>query len=230
MTWDQQWTERKTIEKWLNPDPFLVSLARALRTQGFRRAFDLGCGVGRHVIFLAKEGYEVYGSDFSEPAVKYCQDWLQREGLSATVAKMDMTEIPYPDGFFDLIVAYNVIYHTTFTGMTRLVDTIHCKLRPGGYFFVTLKSTQEWRYGRGTEVEKNTFFRPGKGVPIHFSTEDDIELLFRHFDIASKQYRHHIDETTQRQYASWKIVLRKPGRVPEQRLSFPSEPKDSPMQ
>ena len=229
MTWDQQWTERKTIEKWLNPDPFFVSLARDLKTQGFRRAFDLGCGVGRHVIFLAKEGYEVYASDFSEPAIKYCQDWLQREGLSATVAKMDMTEIPYPDGFFDLIVAYNVIYHTTFTGMTHLVDTIHRKLRPGGYFFVTLKSTQEWRYGRGTEVERNTFFRPGKGVPIHFSTEGDIEFLFRHFDIASKQYRHHRDETTQRQYASWKIVLRKPGPVPEQNSPSPGEPKDSPV-
>ncbi len=213
MTWDQQWTDEKTVQKWLKPDQQVVELSRVLKGRGFNRAFDLGCGVGRHVIALAKEGYEVYASDFSEPAVKYCQEWLSREGLSATVTKMNMTEIPYPDLFFDLIVAYNVIYHTTFSGMMDLIQMIHRKLRPAGYFFVTLKSTQGWLYGRGTEIEQNTFLRPRKGVPVHFSTEDDIEILFRDFGLVSKEYRDYVSSTTQKRHASWKIILRRPGEL-----------------
>jgi len=125
MTWDEQWTETKTIQKWLKPDEMVVQLARSLKAHGFKRAFDLGCGAGRHVILLAREGYEVYASDFSEPAVRYCQEWLRRERLTATVVKNDMMKIPYLDSFFDFVIAYNVIYHTTFNGMKELVRTIH---------------------------------------------------------------------------------------------------------
>jgi len=213
MTWDERWTEEKVIQKWLKPDQKIVELSRDLKSRGFKKTFDLGCGVGRHVIFLANEGWEVYASDFSEPAIKYCQEWLSREGLSATVTKNDMTEIRYPDCFFDLIIAYNIIYHTTFTGMVRLINLIHRKLRPGGYFFVTLKSTAEWVYGQGEEIEKNTFFRASKGVPVHFSTKEETGILFRDFELVSKEYLDYVKEATQRRYARWQIVLRKPGEL-----------------
>jgi len=213
VTWDEQWTETKTIEKWLKPDEMVVQLARTLKVHGFTKAFDLGCGVGRHALLLAREGYEVHASDFSKPAVQYCQEWLRREGLTATVIQKDMTEIPYPDGFFDLVIAYNVIYHTTFGGMKDLVQTVHRKLRPGGYFFVTLKSSEGWLYGQGVEIEKNTFLRPGKGVPVHFSTENEITTLFCDFHLIDKKYRCYAAKRTKKRHASWKIVLKKPSNI-----------------
>lgn len=209
MTWDQQWEETKTIKKWLKPDEMVVQLARTLKSRGFERVLDLGCGVGRHVVLLAREGFEVHASDFSEPAVQYCREWLRREGLGAIVQKLDMTELPYPDHSFDLVIAYNVIYHTTFGGMRELVRTIHRKLLPGGYFFATLKSTEGWLYGQGLEIEKNTFLRLGKGVPVHFSTEDEIETLFDDFELMEKKYRNYVAKKTQKRHASWKLVLRK---------------------
>src|SRR5437879_514894 len=122
MTWDEQWRDEDTIRKWLKPNRKVVALSKELKTLGFRRALDLGCGVGRHVISLAKDGWEVHASDFSGPAVKYCREWLTAEGLSAIVRKMSMAEIPYPDCFFDLIISYNAVYHTTLRGM---LDEIH---------------------------------------------------------------------------------------------------------
>ena len=213
MTWDEQWADVDTIQKWLRPDPKIVGLARRLKPVGFKRAFDLGCGVGRHVVLLAKERYEVYASDSSEPAINYCREWLNREGLSATGTKLDMTALPYPDGFFDLIVAYNIIYHTTFTGMVSVVDLIRRKLRSGGYFFVTLKSTEEWVFGRGVEIERNTFLRPKKGVPVHFSTEEEIGVLFKHFNLVSSEYLNYVNQRTQKRHAFWEIVLRKPDEL-----------------
>lgn len=209
MTWDEQWSDEKTIQKWLKPDRRFVKFSRELKSKDFKKAFDLGCGAGRHVVFLAKEGYETYASDFSEPAVKYCQDWLDREGLSATVTKMDMFQIPYPDSFFDLIIAYNVIYHSSFEEMKELVQLIRDKLRPGGYFFVSIKSTEEWNYGQGEEIEKNTFLRPLKGVPVHFSTEEETDILFEEFELVSKEYFNYVKEKTGRRHAFWEFILRK---------------------
>src|SRR5437867_5727664 len=133
MTWDQQWTDEKTVSKWLKPGRKIVVLSRELKAKGFKRALDSGCGVGRHVVFLAREGWEAYGSDFSEPGVKRCREWLEKEGLTATVWQADMTSIEYPDGFFDFIIANNTIYHTTFAGMQELVELFRRKLLAGGY-------------------------------------------------------------------------------------------------
>ena len=125
---------------------------------------------------------------------------------------MEMSEIPYPDRFFNLFIAYNVVYHTTLNAMKHLIHLIHRKLRSGGYFFVTLKSTEEWIYGQGKEIEKNTFFRPRKGVPVHFSTEEEIGILFKDFDLVSKEYRNYVNETTKKRHAIWEILLRKPDK------------------
>ena len=74
MTWNEQWTDEKTIRKWLKPNPKIVEFTRDLKSRGFKKVFDLGCGVGRHVIFLAREGWDVYASDFSETTIRYCQE------------------------------------------------------------------------------------------------------------------------------------------------------------
>lgn len=215
MTWDEQWANAKTIEKWLKPEEMVVQLARVLKGPDHQRALDLGCGAGRHVVMLTKEGYDVYASDFSEPAVRYCREWLLREGLVATVTRTDMTKLLYPDDFFELAVAHNVIYHTTFDGMKQLVQTIRRKLRPGGHFYVTLKSTEGWLHGVGVEIEKNTFLRAGKGVPVHFSTEEEIEILFNDFELVQKKHRSYLAETTRKRHASWNLILKKPAAAME---------------
>lgn len=210
MTWDEQWSKEKTINKWLKPSKILIDLVEKLDRSLFKRALDIGCGAGRHVIYLASEGFETYGTDFSQPGVTHTQEWLEREGLTANVQKMDMTELPYEDGYFDLIVAYNVIYHTNFAGMQDLVKKIRSKIRPGGYLFITLKGTKEWTFGKGVEIEPNTYEAPGKGVPIHYSTEDEIDTLFSDFEITFTKHFDYTKEKTKRHHERFELILRKP--------------------
>ena len=42
------------------PDEIVVSLTSILEEREARRVLDLGCGAGRHVIHLAKRGFESY--------------------------------------------------------------------------------------------------------------------------------------------------------------------------
>jgi len=212
MTWDEKWRDDKTIGKWLSPDPGVEALAREMRTDRPQRALDLGCGVGRHVILLARLGYETYGSDFSPAAVEHCREWLRREGLSATVTQADMTDIRAPDGFFDLIVAFNVIYHTTSAGLKEMATLLRRKVRPGGCLFVTLKSPATWYFGQGRQIEPGTFVRPPKrnrptkDVPVHFCTEEEADGLFSDLFVRSKRHVEQIQPSGKR-LARWELTL-----------------------
>jgi SAM-dependent methyltransferase len=212
MTWDDKWRDGRTVAKWLAPDAAVEALARGVRADGTQRALDLGCGAGRHVVLLARHGYETYGSDSSAAAVDHCRQWLRREGLSATVTRADMADIPSPDAFFDLIVAFNVIYHTTWEGMRAMAALLRRKLRPGGRLFVTLKSPATWYYGEGEQVEPGTFLRPRrpdrptKDVPVHFCTEDEADALFADFQVVAKRHVEQVQPSGKR-LARWELTL-----------------------
>lgn len=212
MTWDDKWQEAKTVGKWLAPEPEVEKLVREFRNGEPQRALDLGCGVGRHVVLLARHGYETHGTDFSPAAVEHCREWLRLEALSAKVRRADMSDIHAPDGFFDLIVAFNVIYHTTRAGMQEVTALLRRKLRPGGCLFVTLKSPATWYYGRGREIEPGTFIRPPrrdrptKEMPVHFCTEEEADRLFADFRVRAKRHVEQFRRSGKR-LARWELTL-----------------------
>ena len=46
------------------------AIAKTIRDANMSRALDFGCGTGRHTVYLAHMGFEVYGFDWSEAAHK----------------------------------------------------------------------------------------------------------------------------------------------------------------
>ena len=68
------WGERLPREM-----PFLDS---ALADRGARRILDVACGTGRHAVALAKEGYEVLGTDISEGMIRNAQRNAEAAGVS----------------------------------------------------------------------------------------------------------------------------------------------------
>ena len=73
-----------------------------------------------------------------------------------------MAALPFADGFFDLILTWNVIYHGTAAVIRRILAEIERCLRPQGYLLCTLISTQHRHHGNGTEIELGTFVVPGE--------------------------------------------------------------------
>ena len=47
-------------------DPDIVELKEMLAEEGKDRILDVGCGAGRHLLYLAQHGFDVCGFDFSE--------------------------------------------------------------------------------------------------------------------------------------------------------------------
>ncbi len=213
MTWQQQWSDPETVAKWLEPSEWVAAFVEAEGPAAGRRALDVGCGPGRHAVYLAERGYEAHASDFTAEGTALCREALASRGFPENVRVADMQDLPYADAYFDLVVAYNVIYHATRAGMERTIAGIRRILKPGGHLLVTLKSPEEWVFGRGEEIEPDTFLRPGKGVPVHFTREAEIPGFFREFEILSTEYHKRtksIPGKGERRHARWMLVLRKP--------------------
>jgi len=186
--WDNLWRDDEKRKLWTIPEQSVLALLPMLKEEMVRRTLDLGCGVGRHAVALASEGFEAHAIDASRSAIAYCRDWLKEEELHAKIRYGDMQVLPYPDGFFDFVLSWNVIYHTTRKKMVAILGEIVRVLRDGGLLYLTLISTRNMHCGGGTEVEPNTFADSAKidGQHLHhYSDEEDVRDLFSRFHIES---------------------------------------------
>ena len=87
-----------------------------------RRVLDFGTGTGRHAVYLARMGFEVYGFDWSDAAITIAKQELSKEKLSASLTVWDMNDapLPYDDDFFDAVIAVKVLHHTYLEKITRI--------------------------------------------------------------------------------------------------------------
>jgi len=184
--WNEAWATEAGRREWLEPDRFVVELLPQLQAANLQRGLDLGFGVGRHAILLAKQGIAMYGLDAAANGLAYANEWAEREGLSLNLMTGDMTKLPYADNFFDLIITWNVIYHGTLDVIEQTVCELERCLKPEGRLICTLISHSHKRYGRGIAIEPNTFVIPDSGEtshPHHYFDRAEAEHLLRNFTI-----------------------------------------------
>lgn len=154
-----------------------------------KRVLDGGCGVGRHVKFYAEHGYDVFGMDIEENAIKIAKAWIEREGLKADLQVGDLEHPDFEDKFFDVIVSFGVLDHIPMAKAKKIVGEFKRMLMPSGYLFISLRAIDDSEFGRGEMTEKNTHVLQGgyeDGIIQHYFDLDELsELLegFKVFDI-----------------------------------------------
>ncbi len=150
------------------------------------KIWDVGCGTGRHSVYLARLGFDVYASDNSPKALEKTQEALAVEHLKATLAEADMEELPFKDVVFHAIILWNVVQHADIAKITRVMTNLKSSIVPNGLFLLSVKSTKAEEVGKGQRVEENTYM-PAEGleigVPHHYFSKDELESLFAPFQI-----------------------------------------------
>jgi len=128
------------------PHRDIAKILKLFKKQKVKRILDLGCGLGRHVIFFAKHGFEVYGIDIAKEGLKILKKLLKEQNLKAELKIGNIFEkLPYDDNFFDAIVSVQVLQHGKLSEIKRAIAEIERVLKPSGLIFVTLSG----RYSRG---------------------------------------------------------------------------------
>lgn len=163
-----------------------VGLNEYIDKKDIKRVLDLGCGNGKHVLFFTELGYDVVGIDISPKGIELGKKWLKKNGLSAELYAEDLNDLSEKHGNFDLILSCGVLDHIPLIEAKKAIQKVKEKLNPGGYLYITLRSTLDCEYGSGKEVDKNTFVLQGgyeKGEIQHFFDLEEIHELLIGFNI-----------------------------------------------
>jgi SAM-dependent methyltransferase len=215
--WDKYWRDEAYVARnWLDPDPEIVRLSPLMKTHKVQKVLDLGCGVGRHLVYLSRQGFEMHGLDISSAGVERCRKELEQHGLQATVQVADMLAIPYPDHSFDWVLSVQVIYHTTAATLKQAIQHVGAKLKPGGFFFVTFPPSDNISPDSGQEIEPRTYLKEENGEPIlhHYVVSEEIDELMQGFTMLEKRLepRESRDASGQTvRSLRWNVLVQRPG-------------------
>lgn len=195
LAWDAAWQSEAGRAGWLVPEPEVVHLAARLRQGGAHRALDLGCGVGRHALALARLGFEVEAVDASPAGLAELAKSAAGEGLEIAGRHAAMTDLPCADASFDLVLSWNVIYHGDPQVVRGAVAEIARVLKPGGTYQGTMLSKRNRHFGRGREIAPDTWVdetsEDDKAHPHFFCDAGELGLLFAGFEVLALRQDDH---------------------------------------
>jgi len=110
----------------------------ALQIDAGSSVLDLGCGVGRHSLELARRGFgNVTGLDFSKPTLERAIGQAEHEGLSVRFIEGDMRRIPFKgelDAVFSFFTSFG--FFDDPKEDERTIAAVARSLRKGGRFLL----------------------------------------------------------------------------------------------
>jgi ubiquinone/menaquinone biosynthesis C-methylase UbiE len=162
------WEAGTYDEKWsISFDDRCITYARdrfsslvgpeVLRTEQwpYRRTLEIGAGTGFFALNLKQAGVldEVHVSDVSAGMVESAQRNARGLGFEVQGTVAGAEQLPYEDGYFDLVIGHAVIHHIP--DVESALREVLRVLRPGGRFVIAGEPTRigDWyarRLGRAT--------------------------------------------------------------------------------
>ncbi len=105
---------------------------------------DAGCGYGRNLIYLLREGYEVFGADADAKAVDHVRSLTRKFAPALPVSNFRMEsveEMSFGDACADVVISNTVLHFAADDAQfERMLLGSWRVLKPGGLFFCRLAS------------------------------------------------------------------------------------------
>jgi tellurite methyltransferase len=141
------------------------------------RILDAGCGYGRNLVHLLREGCEVFAVDADEEGVEHVRQLSAFLGTGLPTENFRVGPIesmPFPDAFVDVVICNSVLHFARNEDHFRaMLSELWRILKPGGMFFCRLGSRIGMNF---TWVRGNTYLI-GDGSEWFLVDE---EMLLKH--------------------------------------------------
>jgi SAM-dependent methyltransferase len=141
------------------------------------RVLDAGCGYGRNLVHLLRQGCEVFAVDANAEGVEHVQALAAQlaPDLPATNFRVGPIEkMDFPDDFADVVICSSVLHFARdeahFLAMLKELWRV---LRPGGMLFCRLGS----RIGMNFERLRGNIFRINDGSEWFLADEAELMQL-----------------------------------------------------
>jgi SAM-dependent methyltransferase len=165
---------------------FIDRLLAHLQPKPTHHLLDLGCGKGRHAIYLSQHGYDVTGVDLSPQSIAYARQFAH-EHLHFYVH--DMRD-PLPYGPFDFI--FNLFtsfgYFQNETENVVALRSAAQALKPGGKLVIDFMNTERTVRELVSHEEKTV-----DGITFHLTRHLDADFIVKDIRFADEhgQLHHH---------------------------------------
>ena len=131
------------IELFGNIDIYLFDQLLRGRIAPGMRLFDAGCGGGRNLVYLLRNGYDVSGNDTDAAAIAKVKAMAAELSAAASDFRVEPIEqTSFPDASFDVVIASAVLHFANSEAhCAAMLAQMWRVLKPGGLFFARLAST-----------------------------------------------------------------------------------------
>jgi tellurite methyltransferase len=115
------------------------------RLDGVRTVLDAGCGGGRNLVWLLREGFDVHAVDRDAAGVERVRRMAAELAPDLSPENFRAAEVdalPFADATFDAVLSSAVLHFAANEAhWGRMVDEMWRVLRPGGLLFARLASS-----------------------------------------------------------------------------------------
>ncbi|MCE1246718.1 MAG: class I SAM-dependent methyltransferase [Firmicutes bacterium] len=177
--WDQFIIERREMElQNLNKvSSLVVEFADLLEKKGVDLVLDLGCGVGRHLHYLARRGFKVIGFDISEETLNIAEDLANEAGIEADFVQGDYLDLPFNNEVIPAIISTSALHHDFPENIAKTFREIKRIMSGGGYLACDLLSTRDSWFGLGRALGEKLFLN--HRIPHYFFDEDELLSIMK---------------------------------------------------
>ncbi len=110
----------------------------ALALEPGSTVLDLGCGIGRHAIGMARRGHHITGLDFNARYLAIAGDEARAAGVEVAWRQGDMRELPFQGGFDAVYSFFTSFGYYSDVENERALAGVARALRPHGRFLIDM--------------------------------------------------------------------------------------------
>lgn len=152
------------------------------------RILDLGCGIGRHVMYCHEMGLNAYGIDLSDVAIRTALDWGKRQQLpepEKRILQGDIRALPWNDGFFQYAVSHGVLDSMPFNIAREACVELARVMPVGGLFYCDLISGDDSGHAREFSGEQVVSTEHEQGtIQLYFNLAKILSLIEGVFELS----------------------------------------------
>lgn len=179
--WDKTYRAKGITQTGVLPT---VELTRQIfKQKSCSNVLDLGCGTGRHALYLAQDDLNVYGVDKSPHAIKILMEKVKKENVrNVFLSVADMHTLPYKTRVFDGVMCVWSTGHGYRKDVVKSLDEMCGVMKADGVLLADFPSVKDKNFGEGIQLDVNTFLHPfldHPDVPHNYLSKDELDALLK---------------------------------------------------
>jgi len=123
------------------------------------RVLELGCGNGNNGRLFTEFGWNVTGIDMSADGIDDARaNWSEEASDSWSFIQQNLRSgLPALDRSFNALVGNGSLYYFERHHLESVLSAARPLLAPGAHVYFKFRTPEDWRYGKGPEIEHTTF-------------------------------------------------------------------------